>query len=165
MGPFSFLTLFLKNKLPQDVAEPQAPLVSSSSNIFDQLSYNDKEVVREYFRSAMAAHIMLDSLRKGVSVLHKIEILARFEGAEKHYCGLGFLPVLPAGLHHKGNRRLSDFQAERILPMGLLVRRVSGELPHFYADAMKQHAEKLLKRKPEAVVASPTVGVLAPRRK
>lgn len=163
MGPFSFLDLFLRNKLPVENLDASSDV--KVKHPFDELNSNQQEVVREYFRAALAVHNMLESLRRGLSVLHTASTLERFERAEKHYCGIGFLPVLPVGLHVNRSRNLSDFQAERMLAMGLLVRRVHGDLPHFYAGPVKKHAERLQKRKPEALVASATVGILKPRRK
>lgn len=154
MGVFSFLKRFLSNK-----RRSNEPVVV---NPFLELSARDQDVVREYFVAALAVHRLLQSLHHGVTAGNCELVIDRFDQAEKQYSGLGFLPVMPGSLHYKGSRSLDIFHVERLTSMGLLVRRVSGDLPQFYTAAVRKHAARLQRRKPQPLVTS-KLGVLKPR--
>ncbi len=155
MGVFSFLELFLSNKLPVE----EKVVVT---NPFLELSARHQDVVREYFVSALAVYGILQSLHHGLAVINCERVIERFERAEKHYSGIGFLPVLPGSLHNKGSRSIDEFHVDRLSSMGLLVHRLSGDLPQFYATGVRRHALRLQKSKPQPLVTS-KLGVLRPR--
>jgi hypothetical protein len=147
----SFFEMFLGNQLSE-----AAPVIV---NPYAQLNRTHQEVVREYFAAALAVRQLIDSIRRRARAVDHEQVLARFDRAEKHYAGIGFLPVLPTCVSVYGPHGIGEFNADKLLASGIFTRRTHSAMPLFFAPGMVRHVDRLLKSSAAQTLTSRPAGI------